>query len=234
MSRTKLALTALAIAALALTGCTPAKDDDKPAETLPSAQQLLGEGATAMAAVTTAHFVIDVDGKISGLSLKHAEGDLTNKGEATGSAKIEQFGALFEAKFVMLGSDLWLQGPTGGYTKLPLSAAATVYDPSAILDPNRGVAKLLSTVKSATTEAKETVDGHDVYKVKVEPDQAALAALVPGAPAGVTGYLWLDASTKQLVKGEFNMPAAGSDPAGKVTVAFTNYNAPVTVTPPVS
>ena len=112
-----------------------------------------------MAEVKSAHFVIDVNGKISGLSLKRAEGDLTQQGSARGTASIEQFGPAIEAKFVIVGSDLWLKAATGGYQKLPLAAAATVYDPSAILDPNRGVAKLLSSVKTATTQAKETLDG---------------------------------------------------------------------------
>ncbi|GHJ49660.1 hypothetical protein Cs7R123_70020 [Catellatospora sp. TT07R-123] len=231
MSRTKLALAALALTALALTGCSP-KKADTPAAALPDAKQLLAEGTAAMAQVTTAHFVIDVDGKISGLSLKHADGDLTAKGEAAGTVKIEQFGTLVEAKFVIVGTSAYMQGPTGKYLEFPLATAASIYDPSAILDPQRGVAKVLSTVKSATTEARETVDGHDSFKVKVEPDQAALAGLIPNAPAGVTGFLWLDAATKQLVKGEFNLPASGSDPAGKVTVEFSKYNDPVTVTKP--
>lgn len=234
MSRTSHALAALAALALTLTGCTSTADDDKPSAPadLPAAQTLLADGAKAMAEVKSAHFVIDVNGKISGLTLKRAEGDLTQEGSAQGTATIEQFGSALEAKFVIVGSSLWLQGPTGGYQQLPLAAAATVYDPSAILDPDRGVAKLLSSVKNATTVGKETVDGKETYKVQVEPDPVALAALIPGVGTGVTGHVWLDAATKQLVKGEFVIPAKGSDPAGTVTVTFTNYNAPVTISAP--
>ncbi|GAA2371498.1 lipoarabinomannan carrier protein LprG [Catellatospora methionotrophica] len=233
MSRTSYALAALAALALTLTGCTSKADEPStPPADLPAAQTLLLDGAKAMAEVKSAHFVIDVNGKISGLTLKRAEGDLTQQGSAQGSATIEQFGTAIEAKFVIVGSDLYLQGATGGYQKLPLAAAATVYDPSAILDPNRGVAKLLSSVKTATTQAKETVDGKETYKIQVEPDPVALAALIPGVGTGVTGHVWLDATSKQLVKGEFLIPAKGSDPAGTVTVTFTKYNDPVTISAP--
>lgn len=232
MSRTSYALAALAALALTLTGCTSTADDKTPPADLPAAQTLLADGAKAMAEVKSAHFVIDVNGKISGLTLKRAEGDLTQEGSAQGTASIEQFGTAIEAQFVIVGSDLWLKAATGGFQKLPLAAAATVYDPSAILDPNRGVAKLLTSVKSATTQAKETVDGKETYKIQVEPDPVALAALIPGVGAGVTGHVWLDATTKQLVKGEFTIPAKGSDPAGTVTVTFTKYNDPVTISAP--
>jgi lipoprotein LprG len=231
MFRTSRVLAALAVLTIALTGCT-SKKDAAPAADLPDAVQLLTDGGKAMTAVKTAHFVINVKGKVSGLALQQAEGDLTQEGSAKGSAKVEQLGAVMEAKFIIVGTSLYLQGPTGGYQKLPLAMAASVYDPSAILDPNRGVAKLLNTAKKAKTEARESVDGHDAYRLSVEPDPADLAGLIPGAAAGVKGLIWLDATTKQLLKGEFTMPPAGSDPAGTVTVTFTNYNAPVTVSAP--
>ncbi|MEV4413927.1 LppX_LprAFG lipoprotein [Catellatospora sp. NPDC049609] len=232
MFRTSHALAALAALALTLTGCTSTADDPTDPADLPAAQTLLVDGAKAMAEVKSAHFVIDVAGKISGVPLKRAEGDLTQEGSAQGTATVEQFGAAIEAKFVIVGDKAWLQAGTGGYQQFPLTAAAQVYDPSAILDPQRGVAKLLGTIKSATTQAKETVDGRETYKIQVEPDPTALAALVPGVGTGVTGFLWLDATNKQLVKGEFTVPAKGSDPAGTVTVTFSKYNEPVTISAP--
>ncbi|GAA1634655.1 LppX_LprAFG lipoprotein [Saccharothrix algeriensis] len=232
MFRTSHALAALAALALTLTGCTSTADDPTTPADLPAAQTLLTEGAAAMTAVKSAHFVIDVTGKISGVPLKRAEGDLTQEGSAKGTATIETLGTAVEANFVIVGDKAYLQGATGGYQQFPLTAAAQLYDPSAILDPNRGVAKLLTTIKSATTKAKETVDGRETYKIEVEPDAVALAALVPGVGAGVTGFLWLDASTKQLVKGEFTVPAKGSDPAGVVAVTFSKYNEPVTISAP--
>ena len=81
MSRTSRALAALAALSLALTGCTAKKaDTTTPSNNLPAAEQVLTEAALAMAGVKTTHFAINVDGKISGLRLHSAEGDLTREG----------------------------------------------------------------------------------------------------------------------------------------------------------
>ncbi|MBB5872367.1 lipoprotein LprG [Allocatelliglobosispora scoriae] len=234
MSKTSRALAALAALSLALTGCTAKADTPTPSASasFPPAEQLLGEGALAMAGTQTAHFAISVDGKIANLPLKKAEGDLTREGSAKGTATIEQLGLTIEGEFIVVNKKLYFKGATGGFQEIPLALAATVYDPSAILDPTKGVAKLLSAAKNPKVLAVEKVEGADAYKISLETDPTALAAIIPGAPAGVTANLWLDAATKKLVKGEFTIPASGSDPAGKVLATFTKYDAPVTISAP--
>lgn len=234
MSRTLRAVsvgaTAFLVSALALSGCTK-KAADTPSE-LPSGAQLMAEGDKAMSDVKSAHFTLKVDGEVKGLSVSHAEGDLTREGSAQGTAKAKQFGMVVELTFIIVGQDLFIKGPTGGYQKMPLATAADVYDPSAILDPQRGAAKLLRTAKNPKTEARESVDGKDAYKVSFEPDTAALSSLVPAKLTGVKGLVWLDVDTKRIAKAEFKVPASGSDPEATITVTFTNYDAPVTISAP--
>lgn len=233
MSRTSRALAALAALTLALTGCTAKKaDTTTPPGNLPAAEQLLTEAALAMAGVKTTHFTINVDGKISGLTLHSAEGDLTREGAAKGKATVEQFGATIEAEFIVVNQKLYFKGPTGGFQELPLAVAASIYDPSAILDPARGVAKLLSAAKDPKVLGIDKVDGSDAYRVSMETDPTSLAAIIPGTPTGVTALLWLDVATKKLVKGEFTIPASGDNAGGKVLATFTKYDAPVTISAP--
>lgn len=232
MSRSFRALAALTILTVALAGCTkktPATID--PAQ-LPAGAQLMIDGDKAMSDVKSAHFVIAADGKINGLALSKAEGDLTREGNAKGTATVDQSGLKIEAAFVIIDQSLYLKLATGGYQKLPLAIAATVYDPSAILDPQRGAAKLLRTAKSPKTLAKEQVNGKDAYKVSFEPDTVALSALIPTTATGVTGLVWLDVETKKISKAEFTIPASGSNPQGIVTVTFTNYDAAVSISAP--
>src|SRR5687767_6816689 len=133
MSRTFRALAALTIFGIALTGCTKKSTEDNAA--LPPASQLMSEGDKAMSDVKSAHFLIDIKTPITGLPLSKAEGDLTKEGNAKGTATIDMGGLKSEAAFVIIGQKLYLKLATGGYQELPLAVAATVYDPSAILDP---------------------------------------------------------------------------------------------------
>jgi lipoprotein LprG len=230
MSRTFRALAALTIFGIALTGCTKKSTSENDA--LPAGAQLMTEGDKAMSDVKSAHFVIDIKTPITGLPLSKAEGDLTREGNAKGAATIDMGGLKSEAAFVIIGQKLYLKLATGGYQELPLAVASTVYDPSAILDPQRGAAKLLRTAKNPKTEAKEQVDGKDTYKVSFEPDASALAALIPTTASGVTAAVWLDATTKRIAKAEFTIPQSGEAPKGVATVTFSNYDAPVTISAP--
>ncbi|GAA2835861.1 hypothetical protein GCM10020220_025930 [Nonomuraea rubra] len=49
---------------------------------------------------------------------------------------------------------------------------------------------------------------------------------MPGVTQGVNGKVWLDQASSRLTKA--SLPLQG----GTVTVSFSDYDAPVTVTPP--
>ena len=83
-------------------------------------------------------------GSCRSITVQKAEGDLTAAGDAQGTATIVQFGQLIEAEFVLVDGQLYLKGPTGGFSQVPAALAGSVYDPSAILNPDKGVAKVLS------------------------------------------------------------------------------------------
>jgi lipoprotein LprG len=229
MSRIRPVLALLAVLA-ALVSCTRSGAKQTGSD-LPDGATLLRESATAMREIKTAKFLIIADGAISGLSLRRAEGTLTKEGSAEGTAQIEQAGQNVDLAFVIVGDKIYLKGPTGGYQELPLTLAATVYDPSAILDPDRGIAKVLSTATDAKTEASEAVDGKDAWRVAATANGADLSTIIPGVTGNTPAKLWIDSSDKRLHKAVFTLPADGGA-TGTVTVTFTEFDAPATISAP--
>ena len=234
MSRTR-ALLAVSMVLVALTGCTrkSKKDDvEKVDPNLPAAEGLLKESAAAMGGIKTAKFLITADGTIAGVALKRADGVLTKEGNAQGTAQVEQMGATVELAFTIVGQTMYLKGPTGDYQQLPLALAASVYDPSAILDPNRGIAKVIGTATEGKTEASEAVDGQDTYRIAAQSSAETLVNVVPGVTGKVPGKFWVAKDSKRLLKAAWTLPAVGDAPGGTVTVTFKEFDAPVTVTAP--
>jgi lipoprotein LprG len=199
---------------------------------LPAGETLVKDSATAMRDIKTAKFLITADGTVAGLNLKRAEGTLTREGSAKGTAQINQGGLDVELTFVVVGDKIYLKGPTGGYQSLPLALAATVYDPSAILDPDRGIAKVLATATDAKTEATESVDGKPAWRVAVNANASDLSTIVPGVTGTVPGKVWIGTADKRLLKATFTLPGSGDAKAGTVTVTFTDYDTPVTISAP--
>jgi lipoprotein LprG len=223
MSRLRPVL-ALSAVLFALVACTP--DKAASSENLPPGDTLVKDSAAAMREIKTTQFLIGADGEIAGLSLRRAEGTLTKEGSAKGTAQVEQSGTPVELEFVIVGDKIHLKGPTGGYQTLPLTLASSVYDPSAILDPDRGIAKVLGSATGATTEASEPVDGKDAWRVAATTTGADLAGLIPGMTNSIPAQLWIADADKRLLKATFTLSG------GTVTVTFKEFDAPVTISAP--
>ncbi|HKN95875.1 MAG TPA: LppX_LprAFG lipoprotein [Pseudonocardiaceae bacterium] len=221
----------VAMAAVVLAGCTGGGSDTA---NLPSGSSLLASSGAAMRSVTSVHFTIDVNGTLAGVPIQNADGDLNAQGAAKGSAKVSEFGAFVEVNFVLLNGTFYVRGPTGGYQKIPAALAGNLFDPTAILDPDRGVAKVLTSVQGATTKDRESVNGTDCYKITGKVARDVVAALVPGINANVGATVWVAAGGKHLpVKAEFAVPGNGGSQGAKVDVSISKVNEPVTVTAPV-
>jgi lipoprotein LprG len=176
-----------------------------------------------------------VDGQIKGISISSAQGQLTKAGNVKGSAVLTSGGQPAEAEFVIVGDTLYLKGPTGGYQQLPSSVAATVYDPTKILDANQGLAALVAGATEPSVTGRETAEGVDAYKVGVKFAKNNLGVLLPGAGAStdLPGELWIAAAEpNRPVKARVTVPAAPGTAGGTVTITLSEFNNPVTVQPP--
>jgi lipoprotein LprG len=227
--RALVALTSLVtVGLLVLTGC----HKDSSAANLPDGTALLSQASTAMVSLDSAHITIDTSGKVGTIPLRTAEGDLAKGGNSKGSIKLLALGQVIQLDFVVLNGTFYIKGLTGGWQKASAAEVATFYDPSGILDPNRGVAKVLATATNAKTEATETVNGVSTYRVSVNLDNTVTSAVVPDTPPGTTGKVWLDQSTKRLVKAELYVSAGAGGP-GTVTINLTDLDKPVTINAPI-
>lgn len=193
---------------------------------LPDGAQLLSRSADTMRQVSTARFTLQLEGDVGGLPIEGAQGRLTRAGEAAGTATITQGGQLTELKFVLTGDSLFLQGPTGGFRELPASFAASVYDPSTILDARRGVPALLTRATGATTEAREDAAGVDAYRVRATFPAEVLGGLIPSVTQDTEGQVWIGAQRPYLVQARFELPG------GIATVQLSEFGAPVDIAPP--
>jgi lipoprotein LprG len=230
MRRRVLLLPVLTALLAALAACSG--DKKEPAGDLPAGDELVRSSAEAMRSVKTAHFEITSNGTLAGVPLRKATGVITSVGDAEGSAKIEQSGPLAELSFVVKGQTLYVKAVTGGWQKVPLALASSVYDPSKILHPDQGVANVLSTASGAKTEARESIGGVDAYRVKATFSGDALSKLVPGIKENVPGQIWIGADRRVLYQGKFSVPADGGGDPATVTVTFSDFDAPVTVNEP--
>ncbi|WP_319463111.1 LppX_LprAFG lipoprotein [Micromonospora sp. RTP1Z1] len=219
---------ALALLLSALAACTGSSKGRASADALPAGADLVAAAAAEMRTVTTARFAIKSKGSVKSLGIRGADGVITKQGDAEGTAQIDQAGAIAEFGFVISGQTLYVKGPTGGWQRLPLALASSVYDPSAILNPDRGVAHLLATATSARTEGRESVGGAAAYKVAVTLSGQALAALVPGITTDIAGTLWVGADRRLLYRTAFVVPGDG----GTVTISFREFDAPVKISAP--
>lgn len=194
--------------------------------TLPDGTRLLNDSATAMRTVTTIHFTIRVQGNVPGVPLRYADGRITRQGSAQGTAKVDRGGQLVQEEFVIIGDTLYLRGPTGDFQKLPSSVAGAVYDPSVILNPDRGIAALLVSGKDTTTEARELVAHVDTYRLRANFPRQSLGTLVPGLSKDTPGQVWIAVESSRVVKAQFPV----SD--GLISVHFADYDAPVLIDGP--
>lgn len=222
-----------ACVATVLPACSAEEGGDQ-GDSLPDAAGLLADAAKSTADIRSAHFTLTVNGKVPGLDVQSAEGDLTREGgdagAAQGSVKMTLFGSLFEGDFVIVDDKAYIKGPTGDHQELPASLIANLYDPAAILDPSRGIANVLSKVQDPVTEAAEEIDGVPTYRVKGKAAEDVVANLVPGVSSDVDITFWLRQDRgHQPVKASVAVPAEGSP---TVDVTLSDVDKPVEITAP--
>jgi lipoprotein LprG len=221
-------LAAMALGAAIVTGCSSSGGGGD--TSLPDAGALLKDSAQAAGGVTSTHFTLKVNGSVPGLSVHSLDGDLTKAGGggAKGTGTLELLGQVVDAQFVLVNGSLYIKGPTGGFQRIPAALSSSIYDPSAILDPQRGIPKVLSSVQNPKTDGKEDVGGTPAYRVTGTVPKDALASLVPGVSADANATFWLRQDNGHLpVKASLGFPGGGS-----VDVTLSDVDKPVTVTAP--
>ena len=229
LRRPTLALLMVA-AGLVLTGCASVIPN---AGSLPLGPELLATSGTATRAVTSAHYTVDVQGTLPGVSIRHAEADVDAHGSAQGSAKVVESGSVATVDFVLLKNTFYVKQPGGTYQKAAPGTATDLLGLTSVLNPNHGVAKVVMDTNGATTQADETVDGVDCYRVTGTVDGQDLGALVPGATSNAAATVWVATAGAHVpVRAEYTVAGRNGGRGAKIVVALSNVNTPVDVTAP--
>ncbi|WP_067461933.1 LppX_LprAFG lipoprotein [Actinomadura macra] len=226
MSRRILTLAQVLLALVVVTACDGG-GADKPAKADFDAAGTLRRASAAMATVKSVGLTMESEGKPP-ISVRGGDMKLLRNGDAQGTLTMEQSGMDVEMKVVASGSSVYLDAGTGGWQKVPRALAALKYDPSAVLDPERGIAKLLGSLQAPKPEAVEKVAGAEAYRVAAKLPKDRVAGLIPGVTTDVDGKVWVRKSDGRLVK------VRGTFPGGKDTVliTFTEFDVPYKISAP--
>lgn len=198
---------------------------------LPAGGPLLQQAASVLRGVAGLSFTLRTSGDPD-VSVKSVDAKLLKNGNSQGSVQVTELGMPIQLDFVVLGQTVYFKGLTGGWQRQPLSRVAGIYDPSAVLDPNRGLVQLLLTAKDPQTKAAEKVGGRRTYRVHATLSQAMLDRLVPGMHQDAPADIWVAADTKNVLKSEVQVPAKGGGKTGKVIITFADFGTPFTINAP--
>ncbi|BDH55323.1 LppX_LprAFG lipoprotein [Tsukamurella sp. PLM1] len=178
----------LMVALFAVTGLVAAcggKGDTANDAPLPEARTLIDASAAAARALHDVHLDLSVEGTVPNLPVKSVNAYLTNdpKVGGQGDADVVYQGTPVSAKFVVADGDLWVQLGSGqSYSRT--GPAADVYDASAILDPKKGIANLIASVRDAKVEDREQIGANKTIRISGIIPGTALAGIVPKAELG--------------------------------------------------
>lgn len=220
-------LAALAIAAALVGGCSSSKQSSTP---LPDAATLLAKSNLTTRNVKSVHLVLSVTGTIKGLPVKTLTGDLTTSPDtaATGEANLTVLGSAVDAQFVVDGGTLYAALTPGHWESF--GPASAIYDPSEILNPNTGLANVLTNISNPKAESRETIGGQSTIKITGTASADAVNGLAPQLKATqpLPATVWIQESgDHQLVQAKLDQSAGNS-----VQMTLSNWNAPVQVTKP--
>ncbi|HKP44668.1 LppX_LprAFG lipoprotein [Mycobacterium sp.] len=225
-----LAIFAALFAAIALlVGCSKSDNSSKD---LPDAATLLKESNQTTKAQSSVHLRLAVQGEIKELPIESLEGDLTNAPAvaAQGKANILFLGQKLEGvDFVVADGNLYGAITAGGSFQ-DFGPAADIYDVSAILNPDKGLANILANFSDPKADGRETLNGVETVRLTgtVSPDAVNKIAPQIAATGPVPSTAWIrEDGDHSLVQAKLE-----PTPGNSVTMTLSDWGKPVTVNKP--
>ena len=218
----------LVAAASLVAGCS---SSDNSSEALPEAASLLQESTQTTRNLQSVHLQLSVTGEIPEMPIESLTGDLTNRPAvaAQGTANILFLGQQLEdVDFVVADGILYGAITPGSFQDF--GPAADIYDVSAILNPDTGLANVLANFTDPKADGRETVGGVETVRVTGTISADAVNKIAPaiGATGPVPGTAWIrEDGNHELVQAKME-PSPGSS----ITMTLSEWGTPVTVTKP--
>jgi lipoprotein LprG len=221
-------LAALSIATALIAGCSSgSKPSGAP---LPDATTLVKQSTDVTKNLKSAHLVLSVIGKVPGLPIKTLTGDLTNSPAtaASGNVQLTLGGSDVDANFVVVDGELYATLTPNKWSDF--GKAADIYDVSAILNPDTGVANLLANFTDAKAEGRDTINGENTIRISgnVPADAVNKIASQLNATKATPTTVWIEETgNHQLAQVKMDKSSGNS-----VQMTLSNWNQPVQVTKP--
>jgi lipoprotein LprG len=228
MQKRLVAILAVLLAAILLiAGCS--KSDS--GKELPDGATLLQQSAETTKSQTSVHLKLTVQGEIKELPIASLEADLTNTPAvaAQGKADIIFLGQKLEGvDFVVVDGTLYGAITAGGAFQ-DFGPAADIYDVSAILSPDKGLANVLSNFSDPKSDGRETINGIDTVRVVGNVSADAVNKIAPqiAATGPVAGTAWITEDDHKLVQAKLE-----PTPGNSVTMTLSDWGKSVTVNKP--
>jgi lipoprotein LprG len=226
-----IAIFAALFAAVALVaGCSKSSDDSS--KELPDAATLLQQSSETTKSQTSVHLRLAVQGEIKQLPIESLEGDVTNAPAvaAQGKANLLFLGQkLSDISFVVADGNLFATLTAGGAYQ-DFGPAADIYDVSAILNPEAGLANVLANFSDPKADGRETVNGVETVRITGNVSAEAVNKIAPqiGATGPVPGTAWIaEEGNHELVQAKIE-----PTPDTILTMTVSEWGKPVTVTKP--
>lgn len=221
-------LAALSIATALIAGCSSgSKPSGAP---LPDATTLVKQSADVTKNLKSAHLVLSVIGKVPGLPIKTLTGDLTNSPAtaASGNVQLTLGGSDVDANFVVVDGELYATLTPNKWSDF--GKAADIYDVSAILNPDTGVANLLANFTDAKAEGRDTINGENTIRISGNVPAEAVNKIASqlNATKATPTTVWIqETGDHQLAQVKMDKSSGNS-----VQMTLSNWNQPVQVTKP--
>ncbi|BBY05035.1 LppX_LprAFG lipoprotein [Mycobacterium noviomagense] len=195
---------------------------------------ILSSAADAMRKVTGMHVSLAVQGSVPNMLVTKLDGDISNtpKTVATGTATLLVGQSPQDAKFVYVDDHLYSDiGKPGSYTDF--GNGKSIYNVSVLLDPNKGLANVISKLQGASVAGTEQVNGVATTKITGNSSADDIATLAGSKLTAqnvktVPTTLWIASDgSSHLVKIQIN-------PTGNTSVSLTmsDWGKQVTATKP--
>ncbi|QNI08093.1 LppX_LprAFG lipoprotein [Mycobacterium kubicae] len=199
------------------------------------ATTLLKQAADVMRKVSGMHVNLTVQGDVANLRVTKLDGDISSTPQtvATGVATVLVGSKSEDAKFVFVDGHLYSDlGQPGSYTDF--GNGASIYNVSVLLDPNKGLANLLTNLKNGSVAGSQQVNGVATTKITGDSsadDIATLAGsrLTDQSVTTVPTTIWTASDgSSHLVQIQI-VPSADTS----VTLTMSDWGKQVTATKPV-
>lgn len=226
-----LAVFAALFAAIALVaGCSSSSDSSS--KDLPDAAPLLQQSSETTKAETSVHLLITVTGEVKELPIETLEGDLTNSPAvaAQGKANLIFLGQkLDDIGFVVADGNLFATLTSGGAYQ-DFGPAADIYDVSAILNPQTGLANVVANFSDPKADGRETINGVETVRITGTISAEAVNGIAPQleAKGPVPGTAWIaEGGNHELIQAKME-----PTPGNSITMTMSDWGKSVTVNKP--